>query len=120
MGDLSANFSRHEFKCKCGNCSCDTVDAELLRVLEQTRLDLGAAITVNSGNRCINHNRRVGGATESQHVRGRASDITTSVASPSEVANYLEKKYPGKYGIGRYKNFTHIDTRSGPAARWRG
>jgi len=41
MGDLSKNFSRHEFLCKgenChpsgkGNCGFNTVDAELIMVL---------------------------------------------------------------------------------------
>jgi hypothetical protein len=26
--------------------------------------------------------------------------------------------FENKFGLGSYENFTHIDTRSGPAARW--
>lgn len=34
-----------------------------------------------------------------------------------DVANYLEKKYTKKYGIGRYKSRTHIGVRH-TKARW--
>ena len=43
MGDLSENFSRHEFACKCG-CGNDTVDAELIRVLQSVRARFGKPI----------------------------------------------------------------------------
>jgi hypothetical protein len=34
-----------------------------------------------------------------------------------DVAEWLERVFPNKYGIGRYKGRTHIDTRRGKA-RW--
>jgi hypothetical protein len=33
---ISENFARSEFRCKCG-CGLDTVDTELLRLLENIR-----------------------------------------------------------------------------------
>ena len=44
-------------------------------ILEPVRERLGKPIVVNSGFRCPVHNRMVGGATGSQHVKGEAADV---------------------------------------------
>lgn len=46
------------------------------RVLDPLRDAWGKPITVNSGYRCAELNRKVGGAEQSQHLRGEAADIT--------------------------------------------
>ncbi|MGN1237556.1 MAG: D-Ala-D-Ala carboxypeptidase family metallohydrolase [Muribaculaceae bacterium] len=46
------------------------------RVLDPLREAWGKPITVNSGYRCAELNRKVGGAEQSQHLRGEAADIT--------------------------------------------
>lgn len=114
-GKISENFSRAEFRCNCGKCSCDTVDAELLKALEALRSHFKAPITVNSGHRCKDHNRSVGGASNSMHLVGRAADIRIAGVSPSDVYSYLDKFWSG--GLGSYSNFTHLDTRN-YKARW--
>lgn len=48
------------------------------KVLDPAREKFGAPITVNSGYRNPVLNREVGGAINSQHIKGEASDITTS------------------------------------------
>ena len=116
MGDFTRNFSRHEFACKCG-CGYDTADFELIIVLQLIADYFDAAVSISSGSRCYMHNTKVGGGKTSQHLYGRAADITVFGVHPDEVANYLERVYEGKYGIGRYNSFTHIDTRSWKA-RW--
>jgi uncharacterized protein YcbK (DUF882 family) len=119
MNDLSEHFDRSEFRCRCG-CGWDTVDAELIRVLEDLRRCLmDRPITINSGCRCKMHNALVGGSPKSQHILGKAADIRVVGLDPSVVAECLEDKYPDRYGIGRYISFTHIDVRGGPPARWR-
>ena len=60
--------------------------------------------------------RRVGGATNSQHVKARAMDLP--VSDPQALYDHLCKTYPGKYGFGVYKSFVHIDTRTDGPARW--
>jgi len=117
MGDLSKDFSRYEFACKCG-CGFDTVDAETLKVVQDARDFVGESITPSSGARCINHNRKIGSSDTSQHVVGRAVDLP--VSDPKALYDYLCKKYYGIYGFGVYKTFVHIDTRSGHSARWVG
>jgi uncharacterized protein YcbK (DUF882 family) len=116
---LSKNFSRQEFKCKCGLCDYDTVDAELVTVLQSLREHFDKPITITSGNRCPLHNSTVGGSKSSYHIRGRAADIQVKDMSPVIVQGYLKSIYIDKFGIGSYASFTHIDTRSN-AGRWNG
>lgn len=116
---LSKNFSREEFKCKCGKCNYDTVDAELLEVLQDLRDVLKAPVNINSANRCPEHNASVGGSKNSYHILGRAADISVDGISPALIQEHFEHKYPDKFGIGRYETFTHIDTRTNKA-RWNG
>lgn len=109
-------FCRREFACKCG-CGLDTVDAELLNVLSSVRANFNTEVTINSGCRCRDYNAFVGGADKSQHLIGRAADIVVAGVLPAIVVDYLDSRYPNCYGIGRYADFTHIDTRSGK--KWR-
>jgi len=114
---LSNNFNDYEFKCHCGKCDLITPPLELLNVLEDVREHFGRPVTIMSGYRCSAHNSAVGGAQRSKHKKGTASDIIVSGITPDRVQKYFLKKYPKKYGIGRYTYFTHIDVRE-QKARW--
>ncbi|NTY87783.1 serine/threonine protein kinase [Serratia fonticola] len=118
MKQLSPHFTRQEFACRCG-CGAADVAPELIEVLEAARVHFGVPIIVVSGRRCKTHNSKVGGALVSQHLYGTAADIKMSTVPPADVAAYFEKTYSGRYGVGRYATFTHIDVRK-TAARWRG
>jgi uncharacterized protein YcbK (DUF882 family) len=113
---LSPHFKRKEFACKCG-CGFSLPDAELLSVLEDIRGHFGKPININSSCRCPAHNKAVGGAPNSAHVQGIAADIDVSGVTPYEVQQYALDAYNGKYGIGCYNTFTHIDVRAAKA-RW--
>lgn len=112
----SPYFKREEFACKCG-CGFDTVDTELLDILDDVREYFNAPVTINSACRCEKHNEEVGGSKGSQHKLGRAADIVVRGKTPEEVHDYLDSKYPDSYGLGRYSTFTHIDSRDNKA-RW--
>ena len=114
MADLSEHFDRSEFACKCG-CGFDTVDAGLLQALEAVRSHFDAAVYISSGCRCESWNLSSGGVDSSQHLLGRASDITVAGYLPEQVAIFAEAI--GLGGIGRYETFTHIDSRN-DKARW--
>ena len=118
MGDLSAHFSRHEFECSCG-CGFDTVDTELLTIVEVIRDHFDASVTVSSGCRCLLQNEAANGSKNSKHKEGRAADIDVDNVPPSEVQDYFEQIWPDLYGLGRYNTFSHVDSRSGKA-RWSG
>jgi uncharacterized protein YcbK (DUF882 family) len=116
MAQISKHFDRREFACHCG-CGFDTVDTELLVILEDLRDRFNRPIYINSGCRCKKRNARVLGSKRSMHLWGKAADIEVDGVEPREVANYLERRYIYRYGIGRYPTFTHVDSRD-TKARW--
>lgn len=119
MGDLSENFSRKEFECKCG-CDFNTVDAELIKILQNDLRDYykkKVVITYNGGCRCYIHNIVCEGSSKSQHIKGKAADIKVEGVSSKAVYTYLCRKFPDKYGFGLYKTFVHVDVRE-DKARW--
>ena len=114
---VADNFTLREFQCKGGSC-CNgavAVDPELIRRLQAMRNEAGP-IRINSGYRCPEHNRTVGGATSSQHLLGKAADIVIPNLSIEESRQLAEKYFPDG-GIGYADSFTHVDTR-GEKARW--
>lgn len=117
-GYLSENFKVTEFSCK-GSRTLpkDMPDPKLLELLEKIREHFNAPITINSGYRSPKHNRDIGGAENSYHVKGMAADIVVQGVPASKVYNYLNVFHEG--GLGRYKTFTHVDVRDGKA-RWQG
>ena len=112
--ELSKHFNRKEFACRCG-CGFDTVDSMTLEALESIRQHFDKPVTVTSGCRCLVHNKAVGGSERSQHTKGRAADIQVKGVEPSAVADYATSL---GLSVGRYDSFTHVDSRSGLAARW--
>ena len=126
MGDLSRNFSRHEFACKCG-CGEAEVSPFLIEVLQRLRDILGVPITVTSGRRCAAHNAAVGGAKNSQHLQGLAADIRAEGWTAKDLLRVLKilvranALYVG-YAYVVTENVVHIDVRqpeSGTVQAWR-
>jgi len=121
---VTANFSKEEFDCADGTQMPLEVFnnvIELAESLEVLRAHFNAPITINSAWRTATYNRRVGGAVNSQHLSGKASDVVVSGVPPEEVANAIEFLIEcglmKEGGVGRYDTFTHYDIR-GTKARW--
>lgn len=113
-------FGRHEFACKCGKCGGFPVEPSpaLLKILDQIREHFGKPCHVNSGVRCLQHNRNVGSSDTSQHVYGTAADIATiEGTTPAEMYAYAETLLPNTGGIGIYPWGIHVDVRKNKA-RW--
>ena len=117
MDQVSEHFRRREFACQCG-CGFSAVDVELLHVLETVRQKFRRQVVVLSGCRCEQHNRDIGGAPHSLHLFGIAADISIAGISPRRVQEFLQDKFPDRYGLGSYGTWTHIDVRK-QRARWR-
>jgi uncharacterized protein YcbK (DUF882 family) len=118
MGDLSRNFSTHEFNCRC--CGRAEINPNLVDALQELRDLAAAAVRITSGYRCPEHNRAVGGASRSQHLLGNAADIVIdgrSVAETYELAEQVPVFRNGGIGVYPEQGFVHVDVRDG-RARW--
>lgn len=93
-----------------------------LHVLEWLRERVGP-VQILSGYRDAEYNKAVGGEDKSLHMLFNACDVAAKNASPKQVHRTL-LKHPdaGKFGLGLYRGFVHVDTRGMiglPApARW--
>ena len=115
---LSTNFKVKEFACS-DKSDPIFIAPKLVTILQKIRTHFGKAVTINSGYRTPAHNKKVGGATQSQHLYGMAADISVKGVSPKEVAAYANKLMPNSGGIGIYDTFVHIDVRE-TKNRWNG
>jgi len=108
---LNKYFDTDEFKCKCGKCVSKDIDPNLIPILTDVREHFKSPVIVTSGYRCEEHNKKIGGAKNSYHVKASAVDFVVFGKKVNEVYNYLDDKYPLQYGLINEKTWVHLDTR---------
>lgn len=123
MGDLSRNFSRHEFACKGEHCCGHSapVHPDLVAGLQELRDKVGGPLTLSSGFRCNVHNAATpGAAPDSLHTLAMAADVLApegwtgqQLAAVAETVDVFRRG-----GIGIYANRVHVDVRATGPARW--
>jgi len=115
---LTKHFKLKEFTCRhCGKGE-EKIDPVLVAKLEVLRSLLAdKPIIVTSGYRCESHNQTVGGAVDSQHLKGKAADIVVKGLKPYQVYYYADKVFANS-GVGFYKTHIHVDTAN--KRRWEG
>lgn len=115
---LTDHFTLDEFQSKDGATMPLEVAINIYRVameLEVLRRHVRRRITINSGYRSPAHNAAVGGAHNSQHMKGTAADIVVQDMKPEEVAATIQaladqnKMQVGWMKI--YPSFVHFDIR---------
>lgn len=102
MGDLSANFSSHEFysprdkgatwKKKNGkNIKIRPVPCnELIETLEAIRAAVGKPVNIESGIRSVEYNAALGGSSKnSAHLAGEAADIWVDGVNNRELGSVI-------------------------------
>jgi len=101
-----ANFTHDEMKCSC--CHREVMSPGFMARLQRAREIAGIPFIINSGWRCEEHNRSVGGSAESSHLTGCAADIqATTLGQRYAIINGLIKA--GFKRIGIHKIFLHVD-----------
>lgn len=112
--DWCTDFSPHELATK-GQRQGEAhgslrVHLPTLRKLQELRTAVGRPMITNSAYRSPAYNRRIGGASRSQHVDGKAFDISMANHDPHVFER--RAKAVGFTGFGYYpqSNFMHIDT----------
>lgn len=115
---LSENFNLREFQCKCG-CETVKVSSELVAKLQQLRDTVGKPLVITSGYRCPEHNKKVGGVSDSYHTKGMAADVACPTGYTVEEFAKLCQDI-GFTGVGAYpdKFFVHVDVRPGNPVRF--
>lgn len=108
------SFSPREIACK--GTGEIAVNEAAMDKLQSLRDHLGKPLILTSAYRSRSHNRRVGGAKNSYHMRGVAFDVRMENHDPHEFE--AAAREAGFTGFGYYpkSGFMHIDT--GPARSW--
>lgn len=121
---MTKNFKLKEFNCKDGSKMPIEVYENIIKLANQLQFlrdYTGRAITVNSAYRSPEHNAKIGGSKTSQHLLGKAADITIESMKPREVFVLIEDLIDLglmlQGGLGLYDTFVHYDIRK-TRARW--
>lgn len=101
-------FRKEEFACRCG-CRADDMDEKLIRIADGVRAHFGVPITVSSGRRCAKHNAKVGGVSNSRHLKGKAMDFCVSGKTSAEVLAYVQKLSGIRYAYAIDGKYVHMD-----------
>ena len=101
------NFSAGEVACRDGSLMVNESSMDKLQALREK---LGKPILLNSAYRSPPYNRRIGGASRSQHLKARAFDVRMSNHDPQAFEDAAREV--GFTGFGFYpkSGFMHIDT----------
>ena len=108
---IAKNFHLKEFVCNCGKChlSETKIDGQLVKKLQVLRDKLGKPMKITSGYRCEFHNRSVGGAKASYHLKGKAVDILAS--DRRDRVNLIKWALEIGLTVGLGDGFLHFDNR---------
>lgn len=118
---ITDNFSSVEWECRCG-CGLLMINTELLKTVKKLRQVIGLPMIVHCVCRCPEHNERVGGADNSQHLpknECRAMDFHVRGMSNRKLRRLMKKLWREEYisgGLGLYSWGVHIDT--GRRRKW--
>jgi len=121
------NFKASEFNCKCNKCAAESPAPESTRhlawVLQLVRDEIGVPIRINSGYRCPDHNKAIGGHPNSYHMKGWAADLHPVGKTPRELHGAIEALVSTgtipEGGMGLYNTFVHYDIQH-RRRRWNG
>ena len=107
------NFTREEFRCKCGGKYCDGFPAEpserLVRLAQRVRSHFDAPVIITSGVRCQTHNRNVGGVEGSWHRMGSAMDFTVRGVPGETVLKFVLEQPQIRYAYNIDGTCVHMD-----------
>jgi zinc D-Ala-D-Ala carboxypeptidase len=98
---------RDQFKCQCG-CGRNEIDPRVVTMHQAIEEECMVEIRINSGFRCAEHNKAVGGEPKSSHLKGLAMDIKCETSS-LRYDLIRAALHRGIYRIGIGKDFVHID-----------
>jgi len=99
-------FKQKEFRCKC--CEGNQISQDLIDKLNVARYLAKTPFIINSGYRCKDHNKNVGGKSDSSHLKGLAVDIR-AIGGVKQLTIVKALLQAGFTRIGVAKEFIHCD-----------
>src|SRR5579864_1093640 len=105
--EMAEFFSEKEFSCPC--CGANKIETEVIARIDTIRSSLGVPLHINSGYRCEKHNKEVGGAKDSQHLIGKAIDVSIANMTAAKKYEFLSLALEHFNGIGVGNTFFHLD-----------
>jgi len=128
LGDLSTNFWKKEFRCPCPKCRRKKVRVSSLLLFKlemmigiiDREIDFHKPVTILSGNRCEEENKRIGGFPGSEHIPapdGEAADITVDSLTSIKLGLIAEEVGGLRIGIASWG--IHVDVKPpSPSKFW--
>lgn len=115
---LTSDFYEDEFY------SSDTMTAEMNKEfmikLQRLRTAVGVKFKISSGYRSIAQNKKVKGASDSQHLVGNAADISHAEWNGYTRRQFVTAALAQGLSVGIYKTHFHVDNREGLHVLWVG
>lgn len=123
--NITENFTWNEAKCHDGTKVPSELVSnaeELAKNLEIIRAEAGGVpLHVVSWYRTPEYNKKVKGASRSQHLKAKAADLVHRNMRPAQLYALIERLITERKikqgGVGLYNSFVHYDIR-GYKARW--
>lgn len=120
---LTKNFNLEEFRCKDGTPVPEELIENVTRLAEQLQVlrdAIGKPINILSGYRTEEHNKKIGGAPNSYHIKAMAADIQVKGMSAQQIQWKLliliVKRKITAGAVKKYATFVHYDI--GPPRKW--
>ena len=89
----------------------------LVATIKKAEKHFGRPAIVTSGYRSQKHNRRIGGAKNSMHVRCLAADVQMAGVTKWQLAKYF-RSLPSRGGVGTYCHTASVHVDVGPQRDW--
>lgn len=114
---ITANFNSVKDHMQCPCCNAFVYDKVFMKRVQILRdlMDTPFYLDRKGGGfyRCRYYNDSIGGAVGSQHLHGRAMDISSHGWTGNDKWYFVRESQCLDFSVGIYPNFFHIDLRPG-------
>ena len=95
MGDMTKNFNRSEFACRC--CGKNNINPLVVEYCQRIRNAICRPLHVECGTRCAKHNAELPGSVpNSAHLTGMAADIRADGMSNAQLGAIIKALYQAR------------------------
>jgi len=115
--EIFGYYNQNSFKCKCGKCKANQINQKIVDFCNYYFDKYKTILHITSGCRCVEHNIRVGGKDNSDHICIPNTKIAEAVdlAAITVEARSIIAKEAFSFGIDRVivypeKKFIHLST----------